>query len=137
MTEGIITRMAFGFHNAAALIGLAKLALGGLRPALPVNAEPILTLFCWLKIDPLRGRWWFWLPGCGAGGGWRAGAVGAGSAGVSVQGDDVGVVDEAVDGRGGGDVAAEGFSPANWNWLRFRMMVLAFDLLVSVSGVSS
>ena len=35
MTEGIITRMAFGFHNAAALIGLAKLALGGLRPALP------------------------------------------------------------------------------------------------------
>jgi hypothetical protein len=100
-----------------------------------VNAEPILTLFCWLKIDPLRGRWWFWLPGCG--GGWRAGAVGAGSAGVSVQGDDVGVVDEAVDGRGGGDVVAEGFSPANWNWLRFRMMVLAFDLLVSVSGVSS
>src|ERR1019366_9535722 len=65
-----------------------------------VNAEPILTLFCWLKIDPLRGRWWFWLPGCGAGGGWRAGAVGAGSAGVSVQGDDVGVVDEAGDGRG-------------------------------------
>ena len=31
----VITRMAFGFHNAAALIGLAKLALGGLRPALP------------------------------------------------------------------------------------------------------
>src|ERR1035441_9220772 len=71
-----------------------------------VNAEPILTLFCWLKIDPLRGRWWFWLPGCGAGGGWRAGAVGAGSAGVSVQGDDVGVVDEAGDGRGGGGAPA-------------------------------
>ena len=31
----IITRMAFGFHNPAALIGLAMLALGGLRPALP------------------------------------------------------------------------------------------------------
>lgn len=30
-----ITRMAFGFHNPAALIGLAMLALGGLRPALP------------------------------------------------------------------------------------------------------
>jgi hypothetical protein len=27
--------MAFGFHNPVALIGLAMLALGGLRPALP------------------------------------------------------------------------------------------------------
>jgi transposase len=31
----VITRIAFGFHNPAALIGLAMLALGGLRPALP------------------------------------------------------------------------------------------------------
>jgi len=31
----VITRMAFGFHNPAALIALAMLALGGLRPALP------------------------------------------------------------------------------------------------------
>ena len=31
----VITRMAFGFHDPAALIGLAMLALGGLRPALP------------------------------------------------------------------------------------------------------
>jgi len=31
----VITRMAFGFHNPAALIGLAMLALGGLRPPLP------------------------------------------------------------------------------------------------------
>lgn len=31
----VITRMAFGFHNPAALIGLAMLALGGLRPVLP------------------------------------------------------------------------------------------------------
>jgi transposase len=31
----VITRMAFGFHNPAALIGLAMLALGGLRPDLP------------------------------------------------------------------------------------------------------
>ena len=31
----VITRMAFGFHNPAALIGLAMLALGGLRPSLP------------------------------------------------------------------------------------------------------
>ena len=30
-----ITRMAFGFHHATALIGLAMLALGGLRPDLP------------------------------------------------------------------------------------------------------
>jgi len=31
----VITRMAFGFHSAAALIALAMLALGGHRPALP------------------------------------------------------------------------------------------------------
>jgi transposase len=31
----VITRMAFGFHNPSALIGLAMLALGGLRPPLP------------------------------------------------------------------------------------------------------
>ena len=31
----VITRMAFGFHNPAALIALAILALGGLRPDLP------------------------------------------------------------------------------------------------------
>jgi transposase len=31
----VITRMAFGFRDPAALIGLAMLALGGLRPALP------------------------------------------------------------------------------------------------------
>jgi hypothetical protein len=47
------------------------------------------------------------------------------------------VVDEPVDHRGGDYLVAEHLSPPNWNWLRFRMMVLAFDLLVSVSGVSS
>ena len=31
----VITRMAFGFHNPTALIALAMLALGGLRPPLP------------------------------------------------------------------------------------------------------
>lgn len=31
----LITRMAFGFHHPHALIGLAMLATGGLRPALP------------------------------------------------------------------------------------------------------
>jgi len=31
----VITRMAFGFHNPAALIGLAMLAHAGLRPDLP------------------------------------------------------------------------------------------------------
>lgn len=31
----LLTRMAFGFHNPQALIGLAMLALGGLRPDLP------------------------------------------------------------------------------------------------------
>ena len=31
----VITRMAFGFHSAVALIALVMLALGGHRPALP------------------------------------------------------------------------------------------------------
>jgi Transposase len=31
----VITRMAFGFHNPVALIGLAVLVLGGRRPTLP------------------------------------------------------------------------------------------------------
>ncbi len=31
----VITRMASGFHNPAALIALAMLTLGGLRPQLP------------------------------------------------------------------------------------------------------
>jgi len=31
----VLTRIAFGFHKPAALIALAMLALGGLRPALP------------------------------------------------------------------------------------------------------
>ena len=31
----VITRMAFGFHGPQALIALAMLTLGGLRPALP------------------------------------------------------------------------------------------------------
>uniref|UniRef100_UPI003899D32C ISL3 family transposase n=1 Tax=Mycobacterium sp. HUMS_1102779 TaxID=3383487 RepID=UPI003899D32C len=31
----VLTRIAFGFHNPAALIALAMLALGGQRPALP------------------------------------------------------------------------------------------------------
>ncbi len=31
----VITRIAFGFRNPAALIALAMLTLGGLRPQLP------------------------------------------------------------------------------------------------------
>jgi transposase len=31
----VTTRIAFGFHNPAALIALAMLTLGGLRPVLP------------------------------------------------------------------------------------------------------
>ena len=38
--------------------------------------------------------------------GWLA-TVAAGAVGVAVEPDDVGVVDEAVDGRGGDDVVAE------------------------------
>ena len=43
-------------------------------------------------------RWW--------------GAVGSGAVGVTVKGDDVGVVHQAVDGGAGDDVIAEGFTPA-------------------------
>jgi hypothetical protein len=46
-------------------------------------------------------------------------------------------VDEAVDHGGGDHVVAEDLAPANWNWLRFLIVVLAFDLLISVSGVSA
>jgi transposase len=35
----VITRMALGFHNPAALIALAMLALGGLRPAPPEDDQ--------------------------------------------------------------------------------------------------
>jgi transposase len=31
----VLTRISYGFHNAAALIALAMLALGGFRPPLP------------------------------------------------------------------------------------------------------
>jgi transposase len=34
----VLTRIAFGFHSAEALIALAMLALGGHRPALPGRA---------------------------------------------------------------------------------------------------
>ena len=36
----MLTRVAFGFHFAQALIALAMLALGGHRPALPGRACP-------------------------------------------------------------------------------------------------
>jgi hypothetical protein len=31
----------------------------------------------------------------------------------------------------------EGLGPANWNWLKFPIAVLPFDMLVLVSGVSA
>ncbi|HEV8653475.1 MAG TPA: hypothetical protein VG276_29760, partial [Actinomycetes bacterium] len=34
----LLTRVAFGFHSAQALIGLAMLSLGGLCPPLPGRA---------------------------------------------------------------------------------------------------
>ena len=36
----LITRLAFGFHDPHALIGLAMLALGGLCPPLPGRTRP-------------------------------------------------------------------------------------------------
>jgi hypothetical protein len=49
----------------------------------------------------------------------------------------VAVVDELVQERLGDDGVGEQGIPVSWNWLRFPITVLAFDLLVSVSGVSS
>jgi hypothetical protein len=37
----------------------------------------------------------------------------------------------------GGGVLGQEPPPGNWDWLRFLIGVLAFDLLVSVSGVSA
>jgi len=78
-----------------------------------VNAERTLTSYCRLNLDPLACFRWL-LDGL-EDRGWWSGPVCSGAVGVPVQGDDVGVVgvvDEAVDGRGGHDVVAEGLAPA-------------------------
>src|SRR5664279_4561878 len=76
-----------------------------------VNAGRKLTPFCRSKVDPPRAVLLV-LGGLGScGRGWP-GSVAAGAVGLAVQGNDVGVVDEAVDGGGGDDVVAEGFAPA-------------------------
>jgi hypothetical protein len=49
----------------------------------------------------------------------------------------VAVVDEPVQEGLGDDGVGEQRVPVNWNWLRFPITVLAFDLRFSVSGVSS
>jgi hypothetical protein len=41
------------------------------------------------------------------------------SVAVSIEADDLGVVHEAVDHRGGDDVVAEDLAPAIWGWLMF------------------
>jgi hypothetical protein len=48
----------------------------------------------------------------------------------------VGVVEQPVDGGGGEGLRHDGVE-ANWNWLRFLIGLLPFELLVSVSGVSA
>jgi hypothetical protein len=50
--------------------------------------------------------------------------------------DDVGVVQEPVDGGCGQGLGHDGVE-SNWNWLRFLIAVRPFDLLVSVSGASA
>jgi hypothetical protein len=47
------------------------------------------------------------------------------------------VVDEPVQKRFGDDWVGEQRVPVNWNWLRFLIGVLPFDLLVLVFGVSA
>jgi len=49
----------------------------------------------------------------------------------------VAVVDEPVQERLGDDRVREQRIPVNWNWLRFPIAVLPFDVLVLLSGVSA
>jgi hypothetical protein len=55
---------------------------------------------------------------------------------VSFEGDDFGVVDEAVDHGGGYDVVAEDLAPPNWGCHMFPMAYLFFDLRLCSSGVA-
>jgi hypothetical protein len=50
---------------------------------------------------------------------------------------DAGVVQEAVEQADGGGVLGQEPAPGNWNWLKFPIVVLSFDVLVLVSGVSA
>jgi hypothetical protein len=70
--------------------------------------------------------------GCAAGG-WPL----AVPVGLAVQDEFPGGGLEPVEGGLGEQSVGHQGQPFNRDWLRFRMMVLAFDLLVSVSGVSS
>jgi hypothetical protein len=72
-----------------------------------VNADRELIPYCRSRIDSPRCFGWL-LGRVGRRPGRHRRAVCSGPVGVSVQGDDVGVVDEAVDGRGDDDVPAEG-----------------------------
>ena len=47
------------------------------------------------------------------------------------------VVQEPVQQADGGGVLRQEPAPGNWDWLRFLIGVLPFDLLVSASGVSA
>ena len=72
--------------------------------------------------------------------GCRAGALAgsfSGSVAGSVHVELVAVVDEAVQEGFGDDGVGEQGVPVNWNWLRFPIGVLPFDLLVLVFGVSA
>ena len=42
-----------------------------------------------------------------------------------------------VEDGGGQDGVGEDRAPFNWNWLKFPIAVLPFDMLVLVSGVSA
>jgi hypothetical protein len=46
-------------------------------------------------------------------------------------------VQEPVEEGGGDGGVAEDLSPRNWNWLKFPIAVLPFDMLVLISGVSA
>jgi hypothetical protein len=62
---------------------------------------------------------------------------GAQPVGVGAGLDDVGVEGEPVDDGRAQPGVGEGTGPFNWNWLKFPIAVLPFDMLVLVSGVSA
>jgi hypothetical protein len=73
----------------------------------------------------------------GSGSGLVAVLGGAQPVGVGAGGDDVGVEGEPVDDGSAEAGVGEGAGPFHWNWLKFPIVVLSFDVLVLVSGVSA
>jgi hypothetical protein len=65
------------------------------------------------------------------------GLAGGEPVGLGAGFEDVGVEGDAVDDRSDEPGVGEDGSPFNWNWLKFPIAVLPFDMMVLVSGMSA